>query len=397
MELTPNLKHFTSAGTIDTTQRPSADDVYARLVSETYQFGETRLDRTGTGTKSLFGGSATFNCVNTVPLITRKKVAVRSCIAELVWFLIGSEDASLLQKLKSPIWNDWALAEDQYIGRRLSINEMIVYAAAKLGTTDEKIQRLCHAEDQKHPHGYPAGTMEFMKRNKIDEFDNQLVHRAGYIGPMYGSEWNRVPKGFMQSKLEILINGLRNRPYARDHVLVAWNDDNRPIYDDPRFGTTNDEIIEKNLKSSRQPIPPCHFAVQFYTHMGLTNTPESLSLQFHMRSADLFLGVPFNILSYGILLHLVARHLGLKANTVSVTFGDRHIYSNHIDQVNELLSREANSYDPTFELSDLVPDIMDIRLMSHTDVDKLNEVIDSIAACVANYTPGDFIAAPVAK
>ena len=239
--------------------------------------------------------------------------------------------------------------------------------------------------------------MEFMKRNKIDEFDNQLVHRAGYIGPMYGSEWNRVPKGFMQSKLEILINGLRNRPYARDHILVAWNDDNRPIYDDPRFGTTNDEIIENNLKTSRQPIPPCHFAVQFYTHMGVNNAPESLSLQFHMRSADLFLGVPFNILSYGVLLHLVARHLGLKANTVSVTFGDRHIYSNHFDQVNELLSREASSYDPTFELSNLVPDIMDIRLMSHSDVDKLNEVIDSIAACVSNYTPGDFIAAPVAK
>lgn len=397
MELTPNLKHFTAAGTIDTSNRPLADDVYARLVSETYQFGEVRLDRTGTGTKSLFGGSATFNCVNTVPLITRKRVAVRSCIAELVWFLIGSTDASLLQKLKSPIWNDWALKEDHFIARRLSISEMMVYAAAQLKTSYEQIDKLCRAEDAKHPHGYPAGTYEFFKRNKIEEYDNDLVHSAGYIGPMYGAEWNRVPKGYMKSKLEILIEGLRKRPYARDHVLTAWNDDVRPIYDDPRFGTTNDEIIENNLKSSRQAIPPCHFAVQFYTHMGKTNTPESLSLQFHMRSADLFLGVPFNILSYGVLLHLVARHLGLKANTVSVTFGDRHIYSNHFDQVNELLSREASSYDPTFELSNLVPDIMDIRLMSHSDVDKLNSVIDSITACVANYTPGEFIPAPVAK
>lgn len=397
MELTPNLQHASAKGLINRTNRPSADTVFANILAEVQQFGETRPDRTGTGTKSLFGGSATFNCVGTVPLITRKSVAVRSCIAELVWFLIGSTDASLLQKLKSPIWNEWALKEDHFIARRLSISEMMVFAAAQLNTSYEQIDKLCRAEDAKHPHGYPAGTYEFFKRNKIEEYDNDLVHKAGYIGPMYGAEWNRVPKGYMKSKLEILIDGLRNRPYARDHVLTAWNDDVRPIYDDARFGETNDQIIENNLKSSRQAIPPCHFAVQFYTHMAIDNTPESLSLQFHMRSADLFLGVPFNILSYGVLLHLVARHLGLKANSVSVTFGDRHIYSNHADQVNELLSREPNSYDPTFELSDLVPDILDIRLMSHTDVDKLNSVIDTITACVANYTPQGFIAAPVAK
>lgn len=374
---------------------PSADAVYAGLLSDVYQNGERRSDRTGTGTISLFGGSAKFDCENTVPLLTRKRVAVRSCVAELVWFLIGSKDANLLNKLKSTIWDEWKLKEDHVIGRRLSVAEQIAYAASRLNSSYEVIEKLCRAEDAKHEYGFPAGTLEFMKRNNIPEFDDQIAHPAGYVGPMYGAEWNRVPTGFMQSKLEILLQGLRNRPYARDHILTAWNDDVRPMYDDPRFGETNAEIIENNLKASRQPIPPCHFASQFYVHQGQTGEPESISLQFHMRSADMFLGVPFNILSYGILLHLVARHLNLKAKTVSVTFGDRHIYSNHVDQTMEFLNRQPAPYLPTFELSHTVPDILDIRLISHMDVDKLNEVIDSITASVNNYSPNGSIPAPV--
>lgn len=378
----------------------TTDDKYSAILEETLNHGEIRSDRTGTGTISIFGGSARFDAEGTVPLLTRKKVAVRSCIAELVWFIIGSKDANLLSKLKSPIWDAWKLKEDHYTSRRLSVNEMMVYAAAELNTSYEQISKLCRAEDATHEGGHPYGTMAFLKRNNIDEWDSQLQQPAGFIGPMYGAEWNRVPTGFMKSKLEILLDGLKNRPFARDHLLVAWNDDVRPIYDDARFGETNDEIIENNLKCSRQPIPPCHFASQFYMHedgMG-TGTPESISLQFHMRSADLFLGVPFNILSYGILLHLVARHLGVVANSVSVTFGDRHIYTNHVEQVKEYLSRKDEAlYNPTFELPHQVPDILEIQRMSHTDIDALNDLVDLIASGITNYTPQSFIAAPVSK
>lgn len=392
-ELTHNLQHSGLNASIAT-----ADSTYAKLLAETYQFGEVRGDRTGTGTRSIFGGSARFDCKDTVPLITAKQVFLRSCVAELVWFLIGSDNADLLNQLKSKIWDEWKLDKHHTVGRRLSVTEQQALLSGQLNTTLEQVQRLCNAEDQKSEFGYPEGTLKFLKKHGIKEFEDQIVHAKGYCGPMYGVQWNAVPKGFMMSKLDILLTGLKSRPFARDHMLVAWNDDVRPIYDNPVFGETNDEKIENNLKASRQPIPPCHFACQFYTHAhAVTGEPSRLSLQFHMRSADLFLGVPFNILSYGIFLHLVAAHLGLEADTVSVTFGDRHIYSNHIDQVNELLSRTPSDKQPSFKLSTDIPDIRAIMNIGHEKVDLLNEVIDQLVACVEGYEHLGPIRAPVAK
>lgn len=384
-----------------TEQQPqiaTADSTYARLLSEVFQFGEVRGDRTGTGTRSIFGGSARFDCVNTVPLLSLKQVYLRSCVAELVWFLIGSDNANLLNQLRSKIWDEWKLEKDHTIGRRLSITEQQALLSGQLNTTLEQVQRMCQTEDNKHPHGYPEGTLKLLAKYNIREFEEQVAHPAGYCGPMYGVQWNSVPKGFMMSKMDILLQGLKLRPFARDHMLMAWNDDVRPIYDNPVFGETNDEKIENNLKASRQPIPPCHFACQFYTHASpVTGEPSRLSLQFHMRSADMFLGVPFNILSYGILLHLVAAHLGLEADSVSVTFGDRHIYSNHIEQTQELLSRTPHETRPTFKLSADVPDIRSIMNIPHDRVDLLNQVIDDIVACVEGYKHLGAIRAPVSK
>lgn len=374
------------------------DYIYTEILRENMAVDKIRGDRTGTGTLSIFGGTARFNARNTLPLLFTKRVAIRSVIAELVWFLIGSDNANLLNELKCTIWDEWKLKETHTIPTRLTVTERQALATRELNYTLEDVQRVCHGQDNRHPGGYPYGTNEWLDARKIPVWEDRPVHAAGYVGPMYGVQWNHVPAGFAQSRLEILINGLEKRPFARDHLLMAWNDDVRPIYDNPIYGTTNDEIIESNVKAGRGAIPLCHFGFQCYVHEPeVEGGKHGLSLQFHMRSADLFLGVPFNIASYGVLLHLIAKRLGYEARDVLPTFGDRHIYRNHIDAVKEQLERTITDDEVKFDLNHPdIPDILDITRLPH-DPEVLNKVIDAIASCVVGYEPQAAIKAPVAK
>ncbi|QBK31455.1 thymidylate synthase [Roseitalea porphyridii] len=235
-----------------------------RLVMAT---GTDRGDRTGTGTRSIFGHQMRFDLADGFPLVTTKKLHVRSIIIELLWFLRGDTNVAFLKDNGVSIWDEWA---------------------------DEN----------------------------------------GDLGPVYGAQWRSWPAGDGATIDQIarLVDGIRTSPASRRHIVTAWN----PAQVDDMA------------------LPPCHCLFQFYVADG------KLSCQLYQRSADIFLGVPFNIASYALLTHMIAHVCDLKVGDFVHTFGDAHIYANHFEQVETQLARDPRPL-PTLEITRDVPDIFDFR------------------------------------
>lgn len=238
---------------------------YLDLLQHVLDNGITKHDRTGTGTKSIFGYQLRCNLDDGFPLLTTKKVHLKSIIYELLWFLRGDTNVHWLQEHGVRIWNEWA---------------------------DEN----------------------------------------GELGPLYGHQWRSWPdeKGGVIDQINNVVEDIKRNPDSRRLIVSAWN------------------VAEVQ----KMALPPCHTLFQFYAVNG------RLSLQLYQRSADLFLGVPFNIASYALLLLMVAHVTGLKAGEFIHTFGDAHIYLNHMEQVQEQLSRKPRHL-PTITLNPDVKSIFD--------------------------------------
>lgn len=235
---------MSSAGLLASPPKTSQYEDLLRLVLET---GTPKADRTGTGTRSVFGHQMRFDLQQGFPLVTTKRVFLRGLTEELLWFLRGERNARTLQEKGVHIWDEWA------------------------------------AED-------------------------------GDLGPVYGVQWRSwpTPDGGTIDQLAQVLDGLRRDPDSRRHIVSAWN-----VADIPSMA-----------------LAPCHAFFQFYVADG------KLSCQLYQRSADLFLGVPFNIASYALLTHMVAQQVDLEVGDFVWTGGDCHIYDNHVDQVREQLTRE---------------------------------------------------------
>ena len=235
-----------------------------RLVMET---GTDRDDRTGTGTRSIFGHQTRFDLADGFPLVTTKKLHVRSIVVELLWFLRGDTNIAWLKGNGVSIWDEWA---------------------------DEN----------------------------------------GDLGPVYGAQWRSwpAPDGGTIDQIEKLVAGIKASPASRRHIVTAWN----PAQVDDMA------------------LPPCHCLFQFHVADG------KLSCQLYQRSADIFLGVPFNIASYALLTHMIAHVCGLKVGEFVHTFGDAHIYHNHFEQVETQLARTPKP-SPTLTITRNVPSIFDFR------------------------------------
>lgn len=246
---------------------------YLDLCKWVLENGEKRSDRTGTGTISKFGYQLRVNLEDGFPLLTTKKVFYRGIFEELFWFLKGETNIRPLVMKNVKIWNDWPY--DKYSKS---------------------------AE-------YQGETMdEFIQKIKDDE---QFADKWGDLGPVYGKQWRDF---FGVDQIEKLIKDLKENPYSRRHLVVAYN----PAQVDDMA------------------LPPCHAFFQFY----VSSDGKKLSCQLYQRSADLFLGVPFNIASYSLLLAMVAQVCGYQPYEFIHTFGDAHIYLDHLDQIKEQLSRE---------------------------------------------------------
>jgi len=255
---------------------------YLDLVRFIQDHGVSKTDRTGTGTKSVFGYQMRFDLAAGFPLVTTKKIHVKSVIHELLWFLKGDTNINYLTENGVRIWNDWA---------------------------DEK----------------------------------------GDLGPVYGHQWrNWNDEGIDQIKA--VIETLKTNPDSRRMLVSAWN---------PSVMPDTSVSFSENVANHKAALPPCHAFFQFYVAEG------KLSCQLYQRSADLFLGVPFNIASYALLNLMVAQVCDLKPGTFVHTFGDVHIYSNHREQLEEQLSRSPKPL-PQMVLNPEVKDIFDFKYEDFT-------------------------------
>jgi thymidylate synthase len=249
------------------------DIVYLNALKNILENGDDRPDRTGVGTRGIFGLQMRFDLTEGFPAITTKKLAWKACVSELLWFIEGSGDENRLKEIlhgeryseKKTIWSDNASAP-YWVNKRL----------------------------QRHP---------------------------GDLGRVYGVQWRRWRKPLVRinkvvlqnhDQLLELIDGIKNDPYSRRHIITAWNPG------------------ELDLMA----LPPCHMMSQFYVNNG------KLSCQMYQRSADMFLGVPFNIASYALFTHMLAQVCNLEVGDLIITIGDAHIYNNHFDQVKEQLLRD---------------------------------------------------------
>jgi thymidylate synthase len=256
---------------------------YLDLLDKVLNEGAVRKDRTGTGTVGVFGHQMRFDLADGFPLLTTKKLHLRSILHELLWFLSGSTHVAPLQQAGVRIWNEWATAEQ----------------TARFG------------------------------------------RQEGDLGPVYGHQWRNFgatlkPDGTYESdgvdQIERLVQTIRSNPNSRRLIVTGWN---------PK-------------ESDQVALPPCHTLFQFYVQDG------RLSCQLYQRSADIFLGVPFNIASYSLLMMMIAQVCGLKAGEFVHTLGDAHLYSDHLEQARLQLSRDPMER-PSLRIEPSITELADFR------------------------------------
>jgi thymidylate synthase len=275
---------------------------YLDLVRHVRDHGIAKEDRTGTGTRSIFGYQMRFDLAEGFPLVTSKKVHLKSILHELLWFIRGDTNIRYLVENGVGIWNDWP------------------YQSWLRQTGQEDHLPMYSAE-------WKAGMKEFIERIKTDA---AFAKQYGDLGPVYGHQWRNF-EGIDQ--LAQLVDDIKANPDSRRLLVSAWNPKDIPVM----------------VKSG---LPPCHSLFQFYVSEG------RLSCQLYQRSADVFLGVPFNIASYSILTLMIAQVTGLKPGDFVHTFGDAHLYSNHMEQVEEQLSRSTFDL-PTLAINPQVNNLFD--------------------------------------
>lgn len=278
---------------------------YQDLLRLVLEQGEDREDRTGVGTRGVFGAQARFPLDAGFPLVTTKTVHWKSVVHELLWFIRGETNLSYLKANKVRIWDDWA-----------------------------------------------------------DE--------AGNLGRIYGAQWTdwRTPDGRSLNQLDALIDGIKNRPFSRRHIVSAWNPADLP--DETRSP-------QENARLGKMALPPCHALFQFHV-----SADGGLSCQLYQRSADLFLGVPFNIASYALLTLMVAQVTGLKPNTFVHTFGDLHLYRNHFGHPDSPVETQLNREPRPLPTVRLDPEIKTLREFTYETI------------TLENYDPHPAIKAPIA-
>ncbi len=268
---------------------------YLDLLRHVLDNGVEKSDRTGTGTKSIFGYQMRFNLNDGFPLLTTKKLHTRSIIHELLWFLEGDTNIKYLHDNKVRIWDEWAT-------------------------------------------------------------------ESGDLGPLYGKQWRDFGGA---DQISWVVNEIKNNPDSRRLIVSAWN---------PQYIPDASMSPQENVEQGRMALAPCHCLFQFYV------VNNRLSCQLYQRSADIFLGVPFNIASYSIFTHMMAQVCGYEVGDYVHTFGDAHIYLNHLEQVNEQLSREPRSL-PTLKINQKKESIFDFE---YDDFE------------IENYDPHPGIKAPIA-
>lgn len=282
---------------------------YLELLEDIKTNGTVKTDRTGVGTKSVFGRQIRFDLSEGFPAVTTKKLFMRGITHELIWFLQGSTNIKYLVDNDVHIWDEWPY------------RHYLMEQGKEVPDSNSE--------------EWKGGIKEFTEKIKADD---EFAKQWGELGPVYGYQWRSwpTPDGRHIDQITNVIEAIKKNPDSRRHLVSAWN-----VAD-----------IDEMAKAG---IPPCHSLFQFYVVDG------KLSCQLYQRSADTFLGVPFNIASYALLTMMVAHVTGLKPGDFVHTFGDAHIYLNHFEQVDLQLSREPKPL-PKLWLNPKVKSIFDFTI-----------------------------------
>ena len=301
---------------------------YLDLLEDIKNNGTIKTDRTGTGTKSVFGRQMRFDLSQGFPAVTTKKLFMRGITHELLWFLKGETNIKYLVDNDVHIWDEWPYR---------------AYLKAQGGAVPDS-----GSEEWK------VGIKEFVARIKEDD---TFAAQHGDLGPVYGSQWRKWPgsDGHPIDQIQRAVDDIKNKPDSRRIVVSAWN-------------------VAEIDEMAKSGLPPCHTIFQFYVADG------KLSCQLYQRSADTFLGVPFNIASYALLTMMMAQVTGLKVGEFVHTLGDTHLYLNHLEQVDEQLSRTPKEL-PTMWINPQVRSIFDFKIEDFR---------------LENYDPYPAIKAPIA-
>jgi thymidylate synthase len=281
---------------------------YLDLLQDIKDNGVKKADRTGVGTISVFGRQIRFDLSEGFPAVTTKKLFMRGIIHELIWFLQGSSNIKYLVDNDVHIWDEWPYK-----------HYLIEQGKDVPDSNSEQ---------------WKAGIKEFTEKIKADD---KFAQKWGELGPVYGYQWRNwpTPDGKHIDQIKKAIDTIKNNPDSRRIIVSAWN-----VAD-----------IDEMAKAG---LPPCHLLFQFYVADG------KLSCQMYQRSADTFLGVPFNIASYSLLTMMMAQVCGLKPGDFVHTFGDTHLYLNHLEQVDEQLSRKPYPL-PKMKINPKVKNIEDFK------------------------------------
>jgi thymidylate synthase len=310
---------------------------YLDLLRHVLKSGVRKEDRTGTGTISVFGYQMRFDLREGFPLLTTKRVPFRLVASELLWFIRGDTNIRYLLEHNNHIWDEWAFKKwvesEEYEGP-----DMTDFGLRS--QRDDAFRRMYEEEMEK-----------FTKRILSDD---EFARKYGELGDVYGKQWRqwKTSSGETIDQLKDVIQAIKTNPDSRRLIVTAWSPEDIPA----------------------MALPPCHTLFQFYVAEG------RLSCQLYQRSADLFLGVPFNIASYALLTHMIAHECGLDVGDFVHTLGDAHIYVNHLEQVEMQLGREPRPL-PALRLNPQVRSVFDFTM-------------EDLA--VEGYDPHPAIPAPVA-
>jgi len=291
---------------------------YLALSKDILENGTRKMDRTNTGTISEFGKQIRFDLQDGFPLLTTKRVPFRLIASELLWFLKGDTNIRYLLQHNNNIWNEWAfqkwIESEAYTGPDMT----------NFGLRSQQDKTFKAQYDEQ---------MEIFKRNILN--DDHFAEKYGDLGFVYGKQWRhwKTSTNDTIDQIADVIHAIKTNPDSRRLIVSAWNPEDIP----------------------HMALPPCHTLFQFYVADG------KLSCQLYQRSADLFLGVPFNIASYALLTHLIAKECDLEVGEFVHTFGDVHIYSNHIEQIKLQLSRTVKDA-PTLRIKTDKASIFDYDL-----------------------------------
>ncbi|WP_430597187.1 thymidylate synthase [Enterococcus sp. AZ177] len=294
------------------------EEAYLSLGRKILKEGHFKEDRTGTGTKSIFGHQMRFDLSKGFPLLTTKRVPFGLIKSELLWFLNGDTNIRFLLQHNNHIWDEWAferyIKSEDYTGP-----DMTDFGRRVL--TDEAFKETYEKEHTK-----------FCDAILLDD---NFASKYGELGNIYGAQWRHweTKDGGFIDQLKNVIEIIKKTPDSRRLIVSAWNPEDVPS----------------------MALPPCHTMFQFYVNDG------KLSCQLYQRSGDVFLGVPFNIASYALLTHLIAHETGLEVGDFVHTLGDAHLYTNHIDQMNKQLAREIRSF-PTLKLNQDKKSVFDFEM-----------------------------------